>query len=520
MVKPPNELRRTVVREGFWTFLTTFISRVGGLIFTIILARILMPEGFGLYSLALSVSIVFITLADAGINQTLLRYVAASIEKDHKRASAYFRYLLSLKIKLTLLVTTALLVSSYFLAYILFDKPAIFPLLVVLSAYTLITAIQGFFEPLFYTNNQVSKLALKEIVFQCLKIVLVLAMIRVFFTHNPALGATVGLLFASLGTLVVLLYFYNKIFHFTKDAKTTIDKKKVLTFVGFLTLSSLAGVLFSYMDTLIMGIFLSFEYLGYYKVAISLVIAIAGALSFPGVFLSVLTRISKKNMQESFDKIIKTLLIFVIPATIGLIMLSRYFIVFLYGYEYLAAAPILYILSPFIFLFVTVSIFLNVLAAKEKTRDFSLLTLGCTIINVILIVIVIKWLLPQSELAATLGVASVTLTSWILYFIGGIIILRQRMNIRFKFKYMVKPLIASGVMAIVLHLFQSEYNDMTLYTGLIEVTIGAIVYFVILLLMREVKIKDVLFLFSLLPQYRIKYKTKMFLRNFLKINPS
>ena len=88
MAQAKGSFRKTVIQESFWTLIATLASRVGGLVFTILLARILMPAGFGLYSLALSISILFITFADLGINQTLLRYVSSSIEKDRKKASA------------------------------------------------------------------------------------------------------------------------------------------------------------------------------------------------------------------------------------------------------------------------------------------------------------------------------------------------------------------------------------------------------------------------------------------------
>ena len=499
MPREENILRRTVIKKSFWTFLTTSISRVGGLIFTIILARFLMPEGFGLYSLALSITILFITFADLGISSALLRYVSSSIEKNPRKASAYFHYLLGLKLKVTLFMSLLLLALSYTLSFNVFKKPVLFPLLLVLSAYTFIASIQGFFEALFYTKNKVNRLAIKEAVFQVLRIGFVLILFTILAQKDLALAATISLLLASSITLVLTISFYKKLFNFKDSRGINLNKKRILYFIGFLALSSLATVLFSYIDTIIMGLFISLEYIGYYKAAMSLVITIAGALSFPGVFLSVLTKIREENLQETFDKILKTLLMIIIPATIGLIILSRYFIVFLYGYEYLKGAILLYILSPFIFLFVTSSIFLNVLAAREKTRDFSLLTIFCTVLNISLITFAIKLLVPYSELAATIGVASATLASWTLYFIGSLIILHRRMNLRFKFKFMINPLIASAFMALAIYLVQYFSPDVSLVSGIIEVILGVCVYFLAMFFLGDIKKQDISFIRSLLP---------------------
>src|SRR3989344_2668527 len=203
MPREENILRRTVIKKSFWTFLTTSISRVGGLIFTIILARFLMPEGFGLYSLALSITILFITFADLGISSALLRYVSSSIEKNPRKASAYFHYLLGLKLKVTLFMSLLLLALSYTLSFNVFKKPVLFPLLLVLSAYIFFASIQGFFEALFYTKNKVNRLAIKEAVFQVLRIGFVLILFTILAQKDLALAATISLLLASSITLVL-----------------------------------------------------------------------------------------------------------------------------------------------------------------------------------------------------------------------------------------------------------------------------------------------------------------------------
>ena len=47
------------LKNSTYKFLNTAIAKGGSLIFTIIVARLLLPELFGLYSLALSTIIIF-----------------------------------------------------------------------------------------------------------------------------------------------------------------------------------------------------------------------------------------------------------------------------------------------------------------------------------------------------------------------------------------------------------------------------------------------------------------------------
>lgn len=493
-----NPLRSMVVKESFWTFVTTTISRVGALLFTILMARFLLPEGFGLYSLALSVSIIFATMADLGVNQSLLRYVSYSIERSPKKAAAYFNYLLGIKKRIALISSALLLITSYFIANYIFHKPLIFPLLVVLSFYTLTVAFQGFFDSLFYTKNKVSLLSIKEFLFQILRIGLAIVVFLVLSRKNYAVGATIALLASAFIALVFTLIYYKKIFNFPKITDTHINKKRVLTFLGFITLSSLAGVLFSYMDTLVMGLYVSLEYIGHYRAAMNLVVTIAGALSFPGVFLAVLTKINDHKLQSSFDKILKILMIIIIPAIFGVIALSRYFLVFVYGYDYLKATPILYLLAPLIFFFVMTSIFLSVIAAREKTKHFSIFTLICTALNILLNIFAIKLLLPYSEMSATLGVAGSTLLSWAIYFAGGVLIINKDLKIKFRFKFIKAPFIAATIMLAVLFTFQKLSPDMNLIKGILSIVFGAAIYFALLFFIGEIKKEDLIFIRGLI----------------------
>jgi len=79
-----ERLRQRVLKDSFWNISSNFLGKVGALIFTIILARFLLPEGFGIYSLAISIALIFMTFADLGVNQTMLRYVSSEIKENKK----------------------------------------------------------------------------------------------------------------------------------------------------------------------------------------------------------------------------------------------------------------------------------------------------------------------------------------------------------------------------------------------------------------------------------------------------
>ena len=69
-----ESLTSQTIKSSVWNLSYTIIQRVGGLVFTIILARILLPESFGLYSLVISIALIFMTFSYGGFDQTFIRY--------------------------------------------------------------------------------------------------------------------------------------------------------------------------------------------------------------------------------------------------------------------------------------------------------------------------------------------------------------------------------------------------------------------------------------------------------------
>ena len=145
-----GEVSKKIITESIWKFLSTLIIKVGALIFVVLLARFLRPEGFGLYNLAMSVVLFFALLADMGINKTFLRYISFSLSRDDKsQAAAYTKYISKLKL-ISLTVSSLLLLAlSYPLAFFIFKKSELFIPLVIVSFYLIIISLERFFEYFF-----------------------------------------------------------------------------------------------------------------------------------------------------------------------------------------------------------------------------------------------------------------------------------------------------------------------------------------------------------------------------------
>ena len=159
-------LTHQVVENSFWNFLLMGISRVGALIFIILLTRFLMPEKFGIYSLALSIAMVFLSFSELGINSTVMKYVSEELGKrKDQKATAYFRFLVKYRILFSLIGSMLLALLAYPLSNFVFKKPDLFLPLIIFAAYIFILSIISSFESLFYAVKKVKYVDIKEAIF-------------------------------------------------------------------------------------------------------------------------------------------------------------------------------------------------------------------------------------------------------------------------------------------------------------------------------------------------------------------
>ena len=138
-------------------FLTTFVSKTGSLIFTIIFARILLPELFGLYSLALSVILMFAVFSELGIGSALIKYVSkAKGDGNEKLASAYIIYFRKIKLFFIFVSILLLAIFANFISNTVYQKPIFLALLAGIF-YILFIESVNFLESVFQASNNFRK---------------------------------------------------------------------------------------------------------------------------------------------------------------------------------------------------------------------------------------------------------------------------------------------------------------------------------------------------------------------------
>ncbi|MBT3395004.1 flippase [archaeon] len=476
-----GELKQRVLKNVGYNLTNTLILKFGAFLFTIIVARLLQPELFGLYSLALTIGIIAIGLADAGVNATLIYFVSSALGKNQKSmARGYFSFLLKFKILLSVIIAISIFSLSKIISESIFHKPELTPLLKIIAVYIIFQSLFEFFKASFYAIQKLKYITITQSIFQTLKLMIVSILLILGYS---VFGAITGLLISTIiATIILFIFFYKKCHFFMEEGIKKINKKRVLKYFSYLLIISLSGIFFGYVDIVMIGALLPSIEVGFYKAAQAIVFSVAALLSVTGVLLPVFTQLDEEKLKTMFQKTFHYSAMVSIPAAFGLIFISKQFIEIIYGIEYLPAAIVLIPLSLLVIVQATGSFFSNIFAAKEKLKWPAIIMIIATILNITL---------NYSMILAygILGAAIATVISSYFNAISLGILARKKIGIKIQFNSILKPMVATTVMVGFLIWFNG-YFGLIFPLSIIEIILATIIYFITLFLIKGIKLKQ------------------------------
>ena len=415
------------IKNSSFQLATTLIAKAGSLIFTIIIARMLLPELFGLYTLALSTIILFASFSDFGLGSALVNFISKSlVEKSFPKAKTYFIKLLKYKLILVILASLVLLSLAYYVSNVYYNKPIFYALLAG-GIYLPVVSLLGFIETAFKANNNFREPFFKEFLFQVLRLIFVPLAIFLFLKgtfSNEAIiaGVIIILAFSYFLTLIFLVIMskYNLGFlKVKKDRLTNVENKSLKKFILPLTATALSGVFFGYIDTIMLGHFVTGEFIGYYGSTFSLIgagsviIGFAGAALFP-----IFSRLKGQKLEKAFKKTFNFILIISLVSAILSFFLAPIIINIVYGQEYSSSIILLRIFSLLLIVLPLTGIYDSYFMSQERTKIIAILLVGTTIVNIVLNYVFIVFGLKFGMMQAVIGACIATIISRYIYFFG------------------------------------------------------------------------------------------------------
>ena len=422
------------VKNGSYQFASLAVIKVASLIFTVIMARILMPELFGLYSLAISTIILFSSFSDFGINQALVRYVSKSLgNKNDKKAGAYVKYLFKLKIVLLLGSSIIIILASNLIANSYYKKP-IFLALLAGSFYILFSGLLSFIDKLFYSANKFRYPFYKELFLQISRMIII--PLVALFALKQGLSSELSLFWMVLGfslifffSLIFVMSFVKRHLPFLQDQSYKLkirEKREITRFILPLTTIALSGVFFSYIDMIMLGRFVLAEYIGFYRAAFSLIGSVGAVVGFSAALFPIFSRLKGKRLERGFKKTRNLTLLASILATIVTILLSSIIVTLIFGRDYSPAIFVLRVLSPLLIILPVIGLYDTYIVSRGNTLAIAKLLIISTLANIILNYVLISWLIGYGDLYAVIGASIATIISRVGYLLA-IVVLRKKM---------------------------------------------------------------------------------------------
>lgn len=494
-----QNLSKIAIKNSSYNFASIFIVKLGGLLFTILIARILLPELFGIYALALSIVTIFISLSNFGGPNSFMRYGSESLGKqDKEKFRGYSRFFTRVQLSLNTIIILIVLFSARFISETVYSKPYLYHILIFSCLYILMDSFRNFFLMFFVSLKDFKSITFLDVVYQIFKISFSLLAVVLFADYMKISFLFVALALSAFASILLgflILLKRDKTLFFGK--KYNVDKKRLWKYFWFVSLASISLVFFTSIDTLMLGKFVDAEYLGYYRAALSLVLTISSLFSFSGVLLPIFTQIHKKRFERGFNKTFRALMIFAIPATVGVVFIAKYLIYLIYGSEYLPSTLPLYFLAILIITGPIITLYTTLFQSKEKPQMVAYAVLISLAINIILNYVLITKLLIYGQDYAIIGVAIATVLSRVSLLLFLSLKAKKKLNLRLRSINLRKPILATLIMSLFLLLF-NNYIDINLIYGATEIILAAGIYFGVMILIKGVKKEDWMLLRSLI----------------------
>ena len=471
------EMARVSAKGGFnllWGLVaSTVISAIG----TIIIARLLGPDNYGLYAIALTAPSLISTFRDWGINTAMVKYSAQyNSENNAAKIRSIFVSGVLFEIVLGLSLSILSFVLSPFLA-MTFNRPAIAPLIQIASFFILAGALVNAATAAFTGLEKMHLYSFTLIIQSIAKTVLIVALVLLGLgTFGAVTGYTVGSLFAGLTGVLLIWTMYKSLPKPTKSKLEIMATIKTMFKYGLpLSIGTiLTGFLTQFYSYILAIYVINNAIIGNYNVALNFVVLIAffatpiTTMLFPA-FSKLNSRKDKELLKNVFQYSVKYAALVVVPVTAMVIALAQPAIGTIFGDKYVQAPLFLALLSVNYLYSAFGSLSAGNLITGQGYTTFSLkLAILTAVIGFPLSFVLISQFGVIGLIVTTLmdGLPSVFIS---LYFI------KKHFGVSVDWVSSAKILFSSAIAAILTYAFIS----ILAYSSPIQLVIGIIVFLVV-----------------------------------------
>lgn len=457
------------------TFLTSAYvwQKLLAFVYFVLVARFIGVENLGKYTFAIAFATLFAVLLDLGFNSALIRESA----KFKERAADYLSSVLSIKMIVAVLVYGLVALAINLLGY-----PPLTKLLVYLAAIPMV--FDQFANTFWGAWRGQQNLRYESLNIVINQVIILIIGLGVLFLKLPLpylmlpfiLASTFSMIFAGVSVRRGLAIKYRPLFDMAL-------LKTILKIAVPFALIAIFSRVYGYIDSVMLSKMVGDKAVGWYSVAMKIPFAlqfIPAALAasiFPAFSHHFIN--NKEQLRLTFERVMKFLLVIVVPMSVGIAILARPIVLMFYGQEYLPAAlPLQILMAGLVFVFLNFP--LGALLNGCDRHVLNMYLVGAVmVVNVALNVFVI----PRFSFV---GAAAAFVASHTLLFVAGMIA-SARIIPYAKARMLLaagQTIVSAGAMAVVILALIDKLHFILL------IIIGAIVYAVMIFLVRGLTVEE------------------------------
>ena len=468
------------------------LGKVFSLLYRIILSRF-GEQAYGEFSLGLALFGILSVISVLGLDTGILRYLSVySAEKNPAKIKGTVLF----SIKTILLVSTILgfllFILSDYISVTFFKTPSLSILLKIFAICLPFESLRTIFTHSFKAFKKIEYEVISRILIENF-IKIVLTTIFIYFGLG-IVSAAIAYLISLVISFIVSIYLLEKKFNtFTNSLAPIYNNKEIFYYSIPLVFNSLTLILITWIDTVMLGIFMTTAIVGIYNVAVP-----TGRLlllfpkAFEALYLPHLA--SVQNNNDEFKKVYYTTtkwsIIFTSMSLFWLIFYAREVVLFFFKEPYLPAVTPLIILLIGYYIQGVLYTSRNLLLLIKKTKTIFVSTVFACLLNIVLNLI----LIPGYGMAGSALASTISLT--VLGIIPLIVSIKETKIIPFNLRtipIILLSLISALITKYITNLIQINNLLIVIILSVISVALLNLLFLVIFKLLEK-EDKDIVYL--------------------------
>lgn len=462
---------KTIKKNAVLNVIRTGLTFVFPLITFPYTSRVLGPASIGQVSFAQSIITYFSMIAALGIANYGIRE-AARLRNDTAKLTIFTKEIFRIN-----LISMTVAYVLFALALICVPRfSSIAWLLCVCSGTIFFTSIG--FDWLYAALEDYAYITVRSFVFQIISVVLLFALVK--SPSDYIIYAGIGVI-SGAGSNICNFFHTRKYIRWKQKIQYNCVKHVKPIFTLFAM--TVVVIVYTVLDTVMLGFITDSTQVGYYtaatkinKIVLSVVTAVSTVL-LPRLSFYAEDKLSER-FKELAEKGMKFLIIFALPATVGLTLISYPTMILFSGQQYVEAIPIMQVMNPII-LIISLSglIGIQIFMPLRKEKYTLVSVIGGAIVNFTLNLLLIPQYGAMGAAIATVCAESVvTLTQFMFarhYFVWRNIVIHSAQCI-------VAVICMGFAVYFVMSFFSSYFFKL-----IVGICAGVIVYFTVLFLLKN-----------------------------------